>query len=222
MANAGFTRDEAILALDVLYFHGDESLNSKSPIIIELSELLNGLPIHKKESRNKIFRTPSGVLKQILSFRSSYQKGKKDTNVGKIFYEVANEYSDRLDELHDIANAIKSNINCYDDVMFGNMWENDSFPEGALLGHLHRIIEKRDSAKLEKETRCTICKINTADIYFRCPDLMSMHLTVPITELDGKKKYSERDYITVCPNCHAALHQSRPWLSIKNVDELLK
>lgn len=222
MSNIRFTRDEVILALDVLYFHGNQRLNSKAPEIIELSELLNKLPIHPVKSRGQIFRNPSGVLKQIVAFDSSFRKGNKSVNVGKVFYEVATEYSDQLDMIHDIAQVIKENADVFDEMTFGNNLESESFPEGALLGHLHRIIEKRDSEKFTIGERCMICGINTNEIYNSCSNLMSMHLAVPITKLNARKKYAENDFITVCPNCHAALHQKRPWITIENCDAIIR
>ncbi len=54
MANTSFTRDEAILALDVLYFTNEIRLNEESKEIIELSELLNELPIIPLPARRKI------------------------------------------------------------------------------------------------------------------------------------------------------------------------
>lgn len=55
MANAGFTRDEVILALDVLYFSGEKHLNANAESIIDLCALLQKLPIYPLEDRNQIF-----------------------------------------------------------------------------------------------------------------------------------------------------------------------
>ena len=43
MANASFTRDEVILALDVLYFSGEAHPTAQTAVIQELSALLNEL-----------------------------------------------------------------------------------------------------------------------------------------------------------------------------------
>ena len=45
MANASFTRDEVILALDVLYCSGETRLNASSQEIVDLCTLLRKLPI---------------------------------------------------------------------------------------------------------------------------------------------------------------------------------
>ena len=45
MGNVAFTRDEAILALDTLYSAGGRRLRPDDEEIIELSRLLNELPV---------------------------------------------------------------------------------------------------------------------------------------------------------------------------------
>ena len=222
MANASFTRDEVILALDVLYFSGDERLNAESKSVVELSELLNRLPIHAESSRREIFRNPHGVVAQIQKFRRSYAKGLKDINTGAMFYQIALEFEGRLDELHEIAEAIRRNVSAYDDICFGDDTEDDGFPEGSLLGHLHRFIELRDDGKLALESGCVICQINPSDVYKGGVNLLTGHLTVPVTKLDAKTRYKALDYITVCPSCHAALHRYRPWVGKENCREILR
>ena len=217
MANASFTRDEVILALDVLYGNGGIAPQAESPEILRLSELLHQLPIHPVSTRKKDFRTPTGVQAQINRYQHRYAN-----MVGNMFYEVDAEFENRHEELHAIAEAIQRNVSAFEETIFGDPLEGDSFPEGMLLGHLHRVVEKRDSAKQTPKKCCDICQIDTADIYPGCPSLMEMHLTIPITELDGKRRYKESDFITVCPNCHAALHRRRPWLTKENCGELLR
>ena len=222
MSNASFTRDEVILALDVLYFSGEPHLNAQAEVMQDLSALLNRLPIHTMDGRDEKFRNPTGVARQILHFRGSARMGKRDPHVGGCFYKIDAEFKDRRDELHRIATAIRRNERFYEDTGFGSATEALGFPEGALLGHLHRVVETRDSAKLAPERRCEICQIDTAEIYPSCPSLMQLHLTAPITTLDGGKRYGVADFITVCPNCHAALHRRRPWITKDNCGELLR
>ena len=221
MANASFTRDEVILALDVLYYSDGQSLSKNSPAIAELCELLQELPIYSKEDRPAIFRNESGVSHQLTQLRISHEKGYKDRNVGMAFYSVLNEYKDIMPELHRVAQAIRRNRAYFKTCSFGNVTETDGFPEGALLSHLHRHIEVRDTARLQRADRCAICKIAPTEIY-RTDDLLELHLLVPITELDASAKYRPSDYVTVCPNCHAALHRIRPWLTREAMEDILR
>ena len=221
MSNVRFSRDEIILALDVLYSAGEQRLNPQSPSVIALSELLNELPIHKSNVKKNNFRTPSGVLKQLKLFEKSYVKCIKNADVGSKFYEIASEFENRREELHAIACAIKRNIDSYDMITFGNEIESNSFPEGALLGHLHCILEKRDGAGIKADSQCMVCGINTKEIYRGGLDLVTLHLTVPIADINWKKRYTAEDFISVCPNCHAALHRTRPWLMKEFCEKIL-
>lgn len=222
MANVSFTRDEAILALDVLYFAEDLRLNKESKEIVELSELLNELPIIPISARGEVFRNCSGISKQINTFRRSYSKGIKNSNVGAIFYATADEFKEKRDELHRIACAIRKNYQYFKAATFGSELENEGYPEGALLYHLHRILEARDGRKIVSVKSCEICHLNLSEVYKPVPgSFLQNHLLVPVTELDGSKCYKADDFITVCPNCHAMLHKYRPWVTRDNAGEIL-
>lgn len=222
MAYIPFTRDEAILALDTLLFSEEEHLNASSAAIEELSNLLNLLPIVPLSMRGEIFRNCSGVSKQISMFRTSSFKGEKAPNVGAVFYSVADDYRGNEDEIHRIADAIKRNVEYFSDATFGAVEESCDFPEGALLGHMHRIIEIRDSKKLKAAEVCEICHLDLSQVYKLVPGgFMQLHLMVPVTELDSRKKYKPNEFITVCPNCHAVLHRHRPWVTRETAGEIL-
>lgn len=222
MANVSFTRDEAILALDVLYFAEDIRLNKESKEIVELSELLNELPIIPVSARGEVFRNCHGISNQINTFRSSYSKRVKGLHVGTIFYKVADEFDGRKDELHKIACAIRHNREFFKTATFGSEFEGEDFPEGALLYHLHRVLEARDGRKIVPAENCEICHLNLSEVYKPISgNFLQCHLTVPITELNGSKHYKTDDFITVCPNCHAMVHKYRPWVTRDSAGEIL-
>ena len=223
MANASFTRDEVILTLDTLYSAGDETLTKNNPRINALCQLLQKLPIHPADKRPANFRNTVGVSDQIRSFREQvYGEGRPRWGVGKIFFEVATEFENRHDELHAVAEAIRRNQVFFQSCTFGQSEEITGFPEGALLSHLHRTVELRDSAKLEKDSRCSICRLSLTGAYQGCKDFLELHLLVPVVDLDASREYGQKDFITVCPNCHAALHRYRPWLTRDRVAEILR
>lgn len=221
MANASFTRDEVILALDVLYFSGEQRLNERAESIRDLCSVLQRLPIHSSFEREETFRSEHGVSRQIAEFRRSCITGERRPSVGKIFFTVAFEFEDRLEELHQIAVSIRRNLP-YFQSDFGTSEEDDGFPEGALLSHLHRLIERRDGTKMPMSERCSICQLEPELLYKPCGHLLQRHLLVSPIAMYGKEKYQARDFITVCPNCHAALHQYRPWLTKENCGKLLR
>ena len=221
MASASFTRDEVILALDVLYSSENGRVTADSDEIKELSLLLNRLPIHPAENRRADFRNNTGIARQIMLYRSSCNTGKRDPNVGTQFFNVAFEYEDRIDELHSIAKAIRKNTEVFVS-LFGSPLEDNGFPEGILLGHLHNIIEQRDGAKLALNDHCEVCNSRPALCYRNVGPLLQNHLVVAPTLMDYSKKYRANSFLTVCPTCHAALHRYRPWLTKENCGDVLR
>ena len=223
MANVSFTRDEVILALDVLYANGNQPMKPDSPAIVELSRLLNELPIVPKDDRPKTFRNCSGVCNQINSFRRESAKGIKDPNVGKAFYVVADDFVDNPERLAVIADAIRRNIPFINNASFLRDLGSQGFVEGAILEYIHCMIERRDGTTIELTGSCEICGINLNGLYKHTKgNLIQLHLAVPLEKMNTKKRYNTMDFISVCPNCHEMLHQYRPWLTRENCTEILK
>lgn len=220
MASEKFTRDEAILALDVLYLL-NKKVSADSPEMIELSKLLNRLPIYPVENRRSDFRSATGIAKQLSLFKRSCNTGERIKNVGNIFFDVAFEFEGHEDELHKIALAIRRNEDVYHS-LYGSINENAGFPEGVLLGHLHCLIEQRDGVAIPENEHCSICGLQPNLYYSLCGSILQQHLFVHPIDMDWNKKYKSNNFITVCPNCHEALHRSRPWLTIDNTEKLLK
>ena len=222
MANAKFTRDEVILLLDVAHYSPPtgKCYSSTMPAVIELSQILQQLPIYPKEERPENFRNCPGIRNQLNNFNRGFSDQEGNTNVGGLFFQVDCEFPDKM-FLHQIAESIRRNLP-YFDANFGTASEDEGFPEGILLGHLHRIIERRDGAKLPKANRCAICHLEPATLYQPCENLLQHHLVIAPAQMDGSKKYTAEHFITVCPNCHAALHRCRPWLGKDNCGELLR
>ena len=59
LRNPPWVRDEIVLALDVYFEIGAQS--ATTPEVIELSELLNKLPIHTDRPQEDKFRNPNGT-----------------------------------------------------------------------------------------------------------------------------------------------------------------
>lgn len=210
------------MALDVLYFSEELRLNRDSREIAELSELLNDLPIVPLCDRGEIFRNSNGIKNQLVRFQLSYPNSKKDAHVGSISYEVADEFEGKRDELHGIACAIRQNREFFKTAAFGSELEGEDFPEGALLFHLHRVLEARDGRRAPSAKSCEVCHIDLHEVYKPVSGgFLQKHLTAPVTELNGSRQYKAGDFITVCPNCHAVLHKYRPWVSGKNAEDIL-
>ena len=221
MANSRFTRDEVILALDVLFSSNNGHASANSDEMKNLSELLNRLPIYPSDKKRVNFRSPTGITKQLTMFQKSCSTGSRNIDVGTTFFQVYFEFENCLDELHEIAMAIRKNECGFSD-QFGCLEEMQDFPEGSLLGHLHRNIEIRDGSKVGFKEKCEICGSMPKLYYQLCGQLLQHHLLVPPTELDYTQKYGAENFITICPTCHEALHRHRPWLKKENCEDILR
>lgn len=219
MASASFTRDEVILALDVMYFSKSKSLTANAPEIKELSYLLNQLPIHPELNDREGFRSPLGIAQQLRIFRLSMKNGEKSPQIGKPFFEVFFDFENDMTALHKIAQSIRRNQVFFSGPL-GSI-EEESFPEGALLGRLHLNMERKASLNTELSGECEVCHFKPELQYKACGNLLQRHLIVPMEELDGTKKYNDENFLTVCPTCHAALHRYRPWLTKENCGDVL-
>ncbi len=221
MANASFTRDEVILALDVFYSFGKDTGYIGPDKMQELSLLLRRLPIHSIQDDDLSFRSASGIRGQLHLMKKSLESGIKSKDVGQLFIDIAEEFRDRYDNLHVIAEAIRRNEATFVS-LFGAPLEDIGFSEGILLGHLHRLIEQRDGTKSDMKNRCEVCNIQPGLYYCNSGQLLQNHLVVAPTLMDYSKKYRADSFLTVCPTCHAALHRFRPWLTKENCQDVLR
>jgi len=221
MLKASFTRDEVILALDVFYSSEKSKGYAVTNKMQELSLLLRRLPIYSIQDNDVSFRCASGIQGQLRLMTKSLETGIKSKDVGQLFIDIAKEYRDRHDELHAIAEAIRRNESTFAS-LFGAPLEDGGFPEGILLGHLHRLIEQRDGTKSGVMNHCEICSIQPEICYNFSGQLLQNHLVVAPTLMDYSRKYKADSFLTVCPTCHAALHRYRPWLTKENCGDVLR
>lgn len=68
MRNPKWHRNEIILALDLYFKTEPGHIHSRNPEIIELSELLNSLVLHKDKPDSENFRSPNGVSLKLSNF----------------------------------------------------------------------------------------------------------------------------------------------------------
>jgi 5-methylcytosine-specific restriction protein A len=108
--NPPWQRDELILALDLYVTHGGKYLGDDHPRIMELSDVLNGLPIHTDRPDRETFRNPNGASMKLLIFRrfDENQAGTGLTRGNRLEKEVWEQYSGSPDLLHQSAAAIRA------------------------------------------------------------------------------------------------------------------
>ena len=86
MRNPKWHRDEIILALDLYFSPGRGPIDKKNPRIIELSQLLNRLPLPLDRPDAEKFRNPDGVTFKLSNFLAldKHYSGKGMTHGSKL------------------------------------------------------------------------------------------------------------------------------------------
>ncbi|MBO6522956.1 MAG: HNH endonuclease [Balneolaceae bacterium] len=239
MKNPTWHRDEIILALD-LYFRMDSSkMTSSHPDIIELSELLNRLPIHDVRPDEVKFRNPNGVnlkLNNFKAFDPSYT-GAGMQNYGRLDKKVFEEFESDTKRLHKIANRIRevsSDLDLANKLyLIREIEDEEKFEvkEGAVIYKLHKYRERNTKIiKKKKETEfqrmgklpCEACMF---DFYQKYGSLgykyIECHHRTPLSEFSSTTRTSLDDLALVCSNCHRMLHRKVDELSVEGLRSIL-
>ncbi|RYY45760.1 MAG: HNH endonuclease [Chitinophagaceae bacterium] len=235
MRNPKWHRDEIILALD-LYFDPERgSIDYKNKKIIEVSQILNELPLFSKRPDAVRFRNANGVtlkLSNFLAFDETYT-GKGMKGGSKLDHEVFNEFVNQQDKLHAIAKEIKLIARNSDlkheiaKIEEDDLTRTDGVIEGEILYKLHKVRE-RDSKIIEEKKKyyynqhgqldCEACKFQFQPFYGNIGSgFIECHHKNPLFTLQAETKTMLNDLALVCSNCHRMLHRSREYLSIDDL-----
>ncbi|MCB0213737.1 MAG: HNH endonuclease [Anaerolineae bacterium] len=234
--NPNWTRDELILALDLYISEGGRQLESDHPKVIELSQLLNKLPIHDIKLREAKFRNPNGVsmkLGNFLSIDPAYI-GAGLTRGSKLEQEVWDEFASEPYRLKQIASAIRLNyLSLITETKAAYEVEiEDEFNEGRILTRLHRQRErnpqltKRKKEKVLKQKgalACEVCEFDFAQVYGELGyGFAECHHLVPLSKLGENQRVRLSDLAIVCANCHRMLHRGKSLLTMGELKKLVK
>lgn len=222
MRNPKWIRDEVILALDLYFKLEPGQIHSKNPLIIELSELLNELPLHtEKEER---FRNANGValkLSNFLALDEAYT-GKGMSSTSKLDKEVFKEFENNKTLLRTLAEAIKS-ITTYpeikEEILLVNEDVDDDYSriEGNILYRYHLSRERNPTLVKKKKEQalrthgkleCELCSFNYEKVYGVAGlGFMECHHKKPLYTVVEETKTTLNDLMLVCANCHRMLHR---------------
>jgi hypothetical protein len=199
-------------------------LTPTSECLVQLSALLRTLPIVPDNQRRADFRTTQGLCRQLQRLELSAKAHERSPEISEDVFDTYLKYKRNPAHLLAVADAITACRELYTELPFGNKEEQMDFPEGALLGHLHRCCEQRDGAPSMAPSACEMCGM-TAAAYPITQQvvLIEPHLLAPPESMRPGDRYSKNQFIYVCPNCHKVLHQLRPWRGDKAAcQELLR
>lgn len=237
--NPKWHRDEVILALDLYYRIERNSISATNPQIIELSKLLNKLPIHRDSNTTEKFRNPNGVSLKLHNFSAidPNYKGEGMKSYSKLDDEIFHEFVNDKEKLSKIAFRIKevlednllSELNKIEDEDID--CSQYSIKEGQTLYKYHKYRERNRTLILKKKESflfkhgclyCEVCGFDFAKVYGTLGEgFIECHHTSPLSEIDNEKETRLDDLRVVCPNCHRMLHR-KIGITIEDLKEILK
>jgi len=238
MKNPKWHRDEIILALD-LYFRTDPgAMHNRNPDVIELSEILNKLPVQPYRPDEEKFRNPNGVGLKLNNFKAidpDYE-GVGLERHSKLDEEIFNEfYHDRVN-LRRIAQQIrevvgKSDLNTELHSIQTEEEEEVFVKEGGVVLKLHKyrerdssIIRKKKQTALEREGKlsCEVCGFDFKTVYGEIGQgFIECHHKVPLSNINAKTVTKMDDLALVCANCHRMLHRKLDSFSVADLKSIL-
>ncbi|TMX64591.1 HNH endonuclease [Vibrio rotiferianus] len=102
--------------------------------------------------------------------------------------------------------------------------------EGAPVYRRHLVRErkpeiirsKKESVKsIKGKLACEACDFDFEEVYGeRGEDYIECHHHNPLSESEGQKTKLE-DLALLCSNCHRIIHRSRPWISVKQLKDII-
>lgn len=232
-----WTRDELILACDVVARNGWRGLSDTDPRIGELSDLLQLLGAYPPEQRAVEYRNRNGAAYKTLniaSFHPDYQG--KPTNGGQLDREVLHDFLERPAEMARAAELLREGLLSgelqpvppEDD---GTDDDDVKAPEGRVLYRRHRTRERNKSLRKKKiaavlkkgdALACEACGFNFGQTYGeRGEGYIECHHVVPLHEA-GESVTKLADLALICANCHRMIHRSAPWPTPAELRELVE
>ncbi|MEU3793241.1 HNH endonuclease [Streptomyces fructofermentans] len=224
--NPDWARDEIILACRLVMENGWKGLDAHDGRVVELSALLQLLPIHAEADRNEKFRNSNGVARKtfdIATRHPAYQG--KPTNGGSLDVAVLHDFLTRPQEMSETARLIRQGITTGDLQSFSPTEDEDlgddySAPEGRLLMRRHRARERNKALRDKKITSvlqrggqlaCEACGFNFERVYGdRGAGYIECHHVLPL-HVAGEGRTKLSDLALICANCHRMIHRRAPW-----------
>lgn len=240
MKNPKWHRDEIILALE-LYFRTEPGhIHARNPEIIELSEILNKLPIYEIQPDTEKFRNANGVglkLSNFLAIDPNYQ-GKGMESFSKLDYEIFMEFVNDKERLIKLSKRIKKAV--LNEELNFKLYkiedeEDDEIPsvkEGLVIYKLHKYRERDPNINRKKKEKyykehgkleCEICGFDFHKVYGEIGiGFIECHHKKPLSDVESEVITSIDDLALVCSNCHRMLHREMNILSIEELRKRIK
>lgn len=229
--NPTWTRDEVVLACDLVARNGWRYLTAEDPQVVELSGLLRRLRVHPVSEQGPDFRNPNGVARKTADIATQHPDYRgKPTHGGRHDASVLEDFLREPETMAALAQAIRDSASITVSTREPADLDIESAEEGGILERKH-VARERDpklrARKIEAVRRsagliaCEACGFDFAATYGdRGLDYIECHHRVPL-HVSGPTKTRLADLVLVCSNCHRMIHRTKPWLTFEQLCALL-
>lgn len=214
--NPDWTRDETILALELVQRNWPKIPGKRSLEVKELSDLICRLPIHRHADRNTRFRNPDGVYLKLQNLASLHhdKASRKGLRTSRTDREVWSAYSSRPDYVRQLAEQIAMGVSLIASLPFDEAEDDFEASEGTILLRVHRFRERnrgfrsrviRRVRKLHGELLCDACGNGPRFDSAVAHAIFEVHHLVPLCEA-ATVVTRLNDLALLCANCHRLIH----------------
>ena len=233
---ADWTRDELILACEIMEPSGWKPLPVTDPGVIALSHLLQSLANHPYEPRHPDFRNTNGVAHKtsdIATVHPSY--GGSRTRGNKLDGLALNEFLAHPERMRREAARIRELLSAQDasDQVLPDLdMDMDDVQHGeggiALRAHLRRErdpkLRRKKIADTKRRNLPIACEVCTFDFGVKYGphglDYIECHHRVPL-HVSGKTQTRLADLALLCSNCHRMIHHFKQWLTVEELKNIV-
>lgn len=224
-ANPDWTRDEIILACELVADNGWRQLDDNDMRVKALSELLQSPAILPVDQRGPDFRNHAGVARKTADIATRHPDYTgAPTNGNRLDREVLEDFLASPNEMRAQAAAIRAALQDEDALPPAPSYEDldqIAAEEGGILlrQHLRRErnpeLRRRKIAAVRKAgtaIACEVCGFDFERVYGdRGRGYIECHHRTPLF-ISGTTKTTLRDLALICSNCHRMIHRTRTWL----------
>lgn len=230
-SDPAWTRDEIILACDLVWQNNWRRLDDANPAVIELSGVLQQLPIHAREFRGPTFRNPNGVAGKTVDIARQHPAypGTR-THDNKLDTTILHEFLVNPDEMAANAAALRSIATAGTSIQVPELDLDTTADEGGLLERRHLARERNPKLRRTKITAirqafgnvaCEVCGFDFEYTYGdRGTNFIECHHRAPL-HISGTVRTRLADLALLCSNCHRMVHRGTPWLTVEQLKVLV-
>lgn len=222
-SNPNWTREETILAMELLVRNGMRQPPHDDPRVLALSELLRSCAIHPNEKKGPSFRTPDSIRLKTDNLRSCAEVDRKGLTTSRMDRSVWSEFHTNSAELHAEASRIRRDLDLLspgsaDPLPDAESTDDDgSFSENGVRMRTHRQRERarglrsRLIANLRKRYRVLCCEACGCEERMGLDTLAASefeaHHREPLAASGEEARKTRVDDLSLlCASCHRLIH----------------